>query len=136
MDLQSSLRIASAGMKVQSARMRVTSENLANAQSTAQEPGGDAYHRKTIEFNQQLNRELGIETVAIKRYGQDKSDQPMRFEPDHPAADGDGFVKYPNVTPLLELMDMREAQRSYEANLTAMRQARGMLQQMLDQLRS
>lgn len=136
MDLHASIKIASAGMKVQSARMRVTSENLANAQSTAQEAGGEAYRRKTIEFDQELNRELGVETVAIKRYDVDKSEQPKRFEPDHPAADADGFVSYPNVNPLLELMDMREAQRSYEANLTAMRQARGMLQRMLEQLRS
>lgn len=136
MDLQDSIKIAGAGLKVQSARMRVTSENLANAQSTAQEPGGEAYRRKTIEFDQKLNRELGLELVTVKRYGVDRAEQPKRFEPEHPAADIDGFVAYPNVNPLLELMDMREAQRSYEANLSAMRQARSMLQRMLEQLRS
>lgn len=135
MDLHASIKIAAAGMQVQSARMRVTSENLANAQSTAQEPGGEAYRRKTIEFDQHLNRQTGLETVGVKRYGIDRSEQPKRFEPDHPAADVDGFVAYPNVNPLLELMDMREAQRSFEANLTAMGQARGMLQRMIEQLR-
>ena len=136
MDLQTSLKIAAAGMKVQSSRMRVTSENLANAQSTGQQPGAEAYRRKTIEFDQRLDRELGIELVSVKRYGIDRSDLPKRFEPAHPAADADGFVSYPNVNPLLELMDMREAQRTYEANLTAMKQARGMLQRMLDLLRT
>ena len=135
MDLQSSIKIAGAGMQVQSARMRVTSENLANAQATAHEPGGDAYRRKTIEFDQELDRRLGIELVRIKKYGIDNSEQPLRYEPEHPAADEQGFVKYPNVNTLLELMDMREAQRSYEANLTAMRQARTMLERMIEQLR-
>lgn len=135
MDLAASLKIAAAGMKVQSARMRVTSENLANAQSTANEPGGEAYRRKTIQFEETLDRELGINLVDVKRYGIDRSDLPKRFEPAHRAADENGFVSYPNVNPILELMDMREAQRSFEANLTAMRQARGMLQRMLDVLR-
>lgn len=135
MDLHSSIKIAGAGMRVQSARMRVTAENLANAQATAQTPGGDAYRRKTIEFDQELDRELGINLVDIKRYGLDRSEQPQRYEPEHPAANDEGLVKYPNVNPLLELMDMREAQRSYEANMTAMRQARTMLERMIEQLR-
>ena len=130
------MRIAAAGMKVQSARMRVTSENLANAQSTATEPGGDAYRRKTISFTNRLERALGAELVEIERYGRDASALPLRYEPTHPAADETGHVSYPNVNPLIEIMDMREAQRSYEANLSTMRQARGMLQRMLEVLRA
>ncbi|MCB1972859.1 MAG: flagellar basal body rod protein FlgC, partial [Geminicoccaceae bacterium] len=86
MDLETSMRIAAAGMKVQSARMRVTSENLANAQSTATEPGGDAYRRKTISFTNRLERALGAELVEIERYGRDASALPLRYEPTHPAA--------------------------------------------------
>ncbi|MCB1970060.1 MAG: flagellar basal body rod protein FlgC [Geminicoccaceae bacterium] len=134
-DLETSMRIAAAGMKVQSARLRVSSENLANAQSTAIEPGGEAYRRKTIEFGNQLDRELGVELVEVAAYGVDSSEQPKEFDPDNRAADADGYVALPNVNPLTELMDMREAQRSYEANLGAMKQARSMLMKMIDILR-
>jgi flagellar basal-body rod protein FlgC len=135
MNLETSLKIAAAGMQVQSARLRVTSENLANAQSTAQEPGADPYRRKTISFANALDRATGADLVQVRRYGEDRSPFEMRFEPSHPAADEAGYVKYPNVSPLVELMDMREAQRSFEANLTAMQQAKGMLQRTLDLLR-
>ena len=135
MDLQTSLKIAASGMTAQSARLRVASENLANAQSTATEPGGEAYRRKTIHFENSFDRALGVHLVEVDRYGTDGSEQPKRHEPDHPAADADGNVAYPNVNTLAELMDMREAQRSFEANLGAMRQARGMLQRMIDLLR-
>jgi flagellar basal-body rod protein FlgC len=135
MDLESSMRIAAAGMKAQSARLRVTAENLANAESTSRTPGGDPYRRKTISFANRLDRELGADLVEIDRYDTDRSAFPMRFEPGHPAADAKGYVKEPNVNPLVEMMDMREAQRSYEANLNAQQQARAMLQKTLDLLR-
>lgn len=135
MDLERSMRVAAAGMKVQSARLRVTAENLANAESTASTPGGDPYRRKTVSFASRLDRELGTELVDVKRYGVDRSAFPMRYDPGHPAADERGYVKEPNVNPLVEMMDMREAQRSYEANLNAQQQARAMLQKTLDLLR-
>ena len=135
MNLETSLKIAAAGMHAQSARLRVTSENLANAQSTAQAPGADPYRRKTISFANVLDRATGAELVEVRRYGVDRAPFDMRFEPSHPAADARGYVAYPNVSPLVELMDMREAQRSFEANLTAMQQAKGMLQRTLDLLR-
>jgi len=135
MNLETSLKIAAAGMHAQSARLRVTSENLANAQSTGQAPGADPYRRKTISFANVLDRATGAELVEVRRYGVDRSPFELRFEPSHPAADADGYVAYPNVSPLIELMDMREAQRSFEANLTAMQQARDMLQRTLDLLR-
>lgn len=135
MNLETSLKIAAAGMHAQSARLRVTSENLANAQSTALTPGGDPYRRKTISFANALDRASGAELVQVRRYGQDRAPFDLRFEPSHPAANEAGYVSYPNVNPLVELMDMREAQRSFEANLTAMQQARGMLQKTLDLLR-
>ena len=135
MNLETSLKIAAAGMHVQAARLRVTAENLANAQSTAQQPGDDPYRRKTISFANVLDRATGAELVQVRRYGQDRAPFELRFEPSHPAANEAGYVSYPNVNPLIELMDMREAQRSFEANLTAMQQARGMLQRTLDLLR-
>lgn len=135
MDLESSMRIAASGMKAQSARLRVTAENLANAESTSRTPGGDPYRRKTISFAERLDRQLGVELVEVDRFGVDGSAFPMRYEPGHPAADDKGYVKEPNVNPLVEMMDMREAQRSYEANLNAQQQARAMLQKTLDLLR-
>ena len=135
MNLETSLKIAAAGMQVQSARLRVTSENLANAQSTAQEPGADPYRRKTISFANALDRATGAELVQVRRYGEDRSPFEMRFEPSHPAANEAGYVKYPNVSPLVELMDMREAQRSYEANLNAITLTRNLVKQTLDLLR-
>lgn len=135
MNLETSLRIAAAGMHAQSARLRVTAENLANAQSTAQEPGADPYRRKTISFGNVLDRATGAQLVQVRRYGQDSAPFEERFEPSHPAASAAGYVRYPNVNPLVELMDMREAQRSFEANLTAMQQASGMLKRTLDLLR-
>lgn len=135
MDLERSMRIAAAGMKAQSARLRVTAENLANAESTSRTPGGDPYRRKTISFAERLDRQLGAELVEVARYGVDNSAFPLRYDPSHPAADEKGYVKEPNVNPLVEMMDMREAQRSYEANLSAQQQARAMLQKTLDLLR-
>ncbi len=135
MDLGTAMRIASSGMKAQSARLRVTAENLANVESTAQAPGGDPYRRKTITFAGRRDRELGAELVDVKRYGVDRSDFELRHEPGHPAADAAGYVKYPNVNTFVELMDMREAQRSYEANLNALGLARSLQQKTIDLLR-
>lgn len=135
MDLDVAMRVASAGMKLQAARLRVVSENLANAESTAARPGGEPYRRKTLEVVGLRDRETGALFATVRRYGVDRGDLPVRFLPGHPAADATGYVRYPNVNPLIELMDMREAQRSYEANLNAMQMARSMLQRTLDILR-
>ena len=135
MDLGTAMRIASSGMKAQSARLRVTAENLANVESTAQAPGGDPYRRKTITFAGKRDRELGAELVDVKSYGLDRGDFELRYEPGHPAADTAGYVKYPNVNAFIELMDMREAQRSYEANLSALGVARSLQQKTIDLLR-
>ncbi|MFO1035770.1 MAG: flagellar basal body rod protein FlgC [Geminicoccaceae bacterium] len=135
MDLNIAMRLAASGMKVQSARLRVTAENLANAESTGSSPGADPYRRKTISFGSVADRDLGAKLVDVTRYGEDQSDFEMRHEPGHPAADANGYVKYPNVEPLAELSDMREAQRSYEANLKSMELARSMLTRTLDLLR-
>ena len=134
-DLISSLKISAAGMKVQGTRLRVISENLANAGSLPTGPGKSPYRRKNIQFQNVLNRELGLNLVKVKKIGVDKSEFNRRFDPGHPAADEKGYVQTPNVKTLIEVMDMREAQRSYEANLTAIRTARSMMRRTIDLLR-
>jgi flagellar basal-body rod protein FlgC len=135
MDLMESLMISAAGMRAQGQRLRVVAENLANADSVAEVPGGDPYRRKTISFKNQLDRELGMETVQVSKVGEDPSDFRMKYDPGNPAADTKGYVKLPNVNSLIEMTDMREAQRSYEANLRAIEVARSMLQRTIDLIR-
>jgi flagellar basal-body rod protein FlgC len=135
MDLMESLMISAAGMKVQGERLRVVAENLANADSVAEGPGGDPYRRKVITFRNALDKELGLDTVQVSKVGVDQSDFRVKYEPGNPAADAKGYVKLPNVNSLIEMTDMREAQRSYEANLRAIEVARNMLQRTIDLIR-
>ena len=135
MDLNDSLMIAAAGMRVQGERLRVISENLANADSVSETPGGDPYRRKTISFKNALNKELGLETVQVSKIGKDQSDFRKKYDPGNPAPDKSGYVTLPNVNTLVELTDMREAERSYEANLKTIEASRTMLQRTIDILR-
>lgn len=135
MDLMNSMKISASGMKVQGVRLRVIAENIANADSTAQTPGGQPYRRKMVTFANELDRALGAELVHIKGVTQDRSDFARRYEPGHPAADDEGYVLVANVNSLIEMSDMREAQRSYEANLKVVQASRAMLQQTVDLLR-
>jgi flagellar basal-body rod protein FlgC len=130
------MSIAASGLRAQAGRMRVISENLANADSTPTKPGADPYRRKLPTFVSQFDRELGITTVGLGRTETDKSDFRLKYEPGHPAADANGNVKYPNVNSLVELSDMREAQRSYEANVNLITATRRMLQRTLDILKA
>lgn len=134
-DLYKTLRISSAGMKVQGARLRVVSENIANAESLPQVPGQNPYRRKVITFKNVLDRQLGLDTVRVDKIQPDRSEFQKRFDPSHPAADEDGYVLVPNVSTLIEMMDMREAQRSYEANLNVIKSSKAMLSQTIDILR-
>ncbi len=135
MKLEDAVAIASAGMRAQSARVRVASENLANADSLATTPGDAPYRRRTVSFREALDREQGLRLVDVHRYGVDRRPFDKRFDPGHPGADDAGYVLLPNVKPLVELMDMREAQRSYEANLNAVSLTRSMVNQTLDLLK-
>jgi flagellar basal-body rod protein FlgC len=135
MDLMDSLAISAAGMRVQGERLRVISENIANADSVSEVPGGDPYRRKTITFQNALDREAGLDLVKVKKVGLDPSEFTRKYDPNNPAADRSGYVKLPNVNALIEMSDMREAQRSYEANLKVVEVARGMLQRTIDILR-
>jgi len=135
MDLMESLMISAAGMRVQGERLRVISENIANVDSVSEVPGGDPYRRKTITFQNALDRELGTNLVKVKKVGLDPSEFTRKYDPSNPAADKAGYVKLPNVNALIEMNDMREAQRSYEANLKVIEVSRGMLQRTIDLLR-
>jgi flagellar basal-body rod protein FlgC len=134
--LSASLKISASGLEAQSARLRVVSENLANARSTGDTPGADPYRRKTISFTDELDRAAGVSTVEIKKIGVDRSDFLTEYDPGNPAADANGVVKTPNVNILVEMADMREANRSYEANLQSIRQARDLISSTIDLLRS
>ncbi len=135
MDLSKTLHIASAGMQAQGTRLRLIAENLANTDSVGQRPGDDPYRRQTIHFENALNRELGINQVKVSRLDHDQSDFGRKFEPGHPAADEEGYILTPNVNGLIEMADMREAQRSYESNLKIIESSRDMLQQTVGILR-
>ena len=136
MDFLKSMAIAASGLKAQSGRMRVIAENIANADSTAQRAGGTPYRRKIATFRTEVDRALEAQTVGMGRVQFDQSDFRTKYEPGHPAADRNGYVKYPNVNPLVEMTDMREAQRSYEANLNVIGATRRMIQRTLDLLKA
>lgn len=134
-DLSSSSEIAAKGMKAQATRLRAISENLANADSTAEVPGGEPYRRKLVTFRNQLDRELEADTVKVKRIYNDKSKLPSKYDPTHSGANVQGYVLTPNVNPLIEMMDMREAQRSYEANMNVITTSRQMVAKTLELLK-
>ncbi|CAA7612789.1 flagellar basal body rod protein FlgC [Magnetospirillum sp. UT-4] len=134
-ELRKSSKIAIAAMKAQSERLRVISENLANVDSLAQTPDGSPYRRKVVTFKSELDRATGLETVKVAKVGPDRSEFLRRYEPNHPAADRDGYVLAPNVNPLIEMMDLREAQRSYEANMAVITSSRAMMSRTIEMLR-
>ena len=134
-DLMKSIVVSSSGMRVQGERMRVIAENMANAESLAQKPGGSPYRRKVLTFRNVLSRELDVDLVRIGQRTFDRSAFGKKLDPGHPAADGDGYVLQTNVSGLIEFMDMREAQRSYEANLNVINTAKGMMMRTIDILR-
>lgn len=129
--LVQSLHVSASGMKVQGDRMRVIAENIANAETTGQSAGSDPYRRKTISFKTVFDKEIGAEVVKIHKYGEDDSSFNARFMPGHPAANAEGYVLMPNVKSTMEVVDMRQAQRSYEANLSAVETSKRMLAKTL-----
>jgi flagellar basal-body rod protein FlgC len=130
-DFLKSLAIAASGLRAQAGRMRVISENIANADSTASQPGVDPYRRKIATFKSEVDRALDSNVVALGRVVTDRSDFRQKLEPGNPAADANGYVRYPNVNPMIEMTDMRDAQRSYEANLNVITATRRMIQRTI-----
>jgi flagellar basal-body rod protein FlgC len=135
-DFLRSMGIATSGLRAQAGRMRVISENIANADSTAPTAGGDPYRRKVPTFSTALDRALDAQVVSLGKIRTDQSDFRVKYEPSNPAADASGNVKYPNVNTLIEMTDMRDAQRSYEANLNIISATRRMIQRTLDILKA
>jgi len=135
-DFARSMGIATSGLRAQAGRMRVISENIANADSTAQSAGGDPYRRKVPTFSSALDRTLDANTVTLGKIRPDPSAFRVKHDPGNPAADAAGNVKFPNVNPLIEMTDMRDAQRSYEANLNIISATRRMIQRTLDILKA
>jgi flagellar basal-body rod protein FlgC len=136
MDFLKSMGIAASGLRAQAGRMRVISENIANADSTASAAGGDPYRRKIPTFTSEVDRALDARVLKMGRVSQDQSQFKFKYDPSHPAADANGNVKFPNVNSLVEMTDLREAQRSYEANLNIVTATRRMIQRTLDILRA
>jgi flagellar basal-body rod protein FlgC len=136
MDFLKSIALAASGLRAQAGRMRVIAENIANAESTAPNAGGDPYRRKIPTFSAEVDRALEQKVVTMGRVRTDPSDFRSKYEPGHPSADANGYVKYPNVNTTVEMTDMREAQRSYEANLNVIGATRRMIQRTIDILRA
>ena len=130
--LESSVQIAGSGLRAQSMRLRVVAENLANAQSTGGTAGADPYQRKTVTFDSELDRASGASLVQVKSIGLDKAPFRTEYDPGNPAADGKGYVKLSNVNMITEMADMREANRSYEANLQIVKQTRDLFSMTID----
>ncbi len=128
-------RISASGMKAQGTRLRVISENIANAESLPTSPGDEPYRRKLVTFKNELDRRMGLDTVAVDKIRPDTSEFDKQFNPNHPAADEDGYVLVPNVNTLVAMTDMSEAQRSYEANLSVIKASKTMLSATIDILR-
>ena len=135
MDLMESMLISASGMKAQGKRLRVIAENIANSDSVGRIEGEDPYRRRVVTFRSVLDRDLGIKRVSIDKIMASSGEFARKYDPSHPAADEDGYLKLPNVKPLVEMMDMREAQRSYEANISVIEATKRMLIRTIDLLR-
>ena len=135
MDMDKALMISARGMDAQSSRLTVIAQNLANQDTTGSTPGARPYQRKTVSFANTMDRSLGEETVGVKNVGVDHSDFPLKYDPSNPAANPQGYVQTPNVNSFVEVMDMREAQRSYNANVSVMEVTRGMLTRTIEMLK-
>lgn len=136
MDFSDIIGISASGMRSQAQRLQIASENLANSETTGSTPGSDPYRRKTITFKEQIDQTTGVANVKVKEIGHDRSEFRMHYDPNHPAANAQGYVKMPNVNPLIEIMDSHDAQHAYEANLNTMQIARSMLTRSINLMKS
>lgn len=135
MDLKDTMMVSGAGMRAQGQRLKVIAENIANADSTSQTPGGEPYRRKVVTFKNTLDRQMGADMVRVNKINTDNSDFQLKYDPTHPAANADGYVMKPNVNSIIEVADMREAQRAYEANLNMIEVTKSMLGRTIGLLR-
>ena len=135
MEIAQALALSARGMDVQTTRLRTIAENLANQDTTGSSPGAEPYRRKLITFENRMDHALGTEAVRVRSIAQDRGELPRRYDPSHPAADTAGYVRTPNVNSFVEVMDMREAQRAYSANLNVMEVTRSMLTRTIELLK-
>ncbi len=135
MDLDKALAISASGMSAQGTRLRVIAENLANQDTTGAAPGATPYRRKTVTFADRVDTAAGTQLVEVAGIGADPSAFPLHYDPSNPAANAQGYVKLPNVNSFVEMMDMREAERSYDANVSVMQATRSMLTRTIDLLK-
>ena len=133
--LQKSIEIAMQGNNIQSERLKIVAENLANEYSTSAKPGGDPYRRKIMFVDNKYDKKKKTHLLRVKKYSEDKSDFEIKYDPTHPSANADGYVKMPNVRKMIELADASEAQRAYEANLGVVEMSRSMIQKSLEAIR-
>ena len=134
MNVMDAMQISASGMKAQGDRLRVTAQNIANADTAANTPNDLPYQRKTVIFENVLDRAKGVEKVKVDRIVEDEGEFRLKYQPSHPGADENGYIKLPKINTLVETMDMREAQRSYEANLGMVRISKDMLGKTIDLL--
>tara|TARA_R110002110_G_scaffold284986_1_gene499051 strand:+ start:28250 stop:28660 length:411 start_codon:yes stop_codon:yes gene_type:complete len=133
-ELNKAMQIAASGMLAQNVRVRIIAQNIANVDSLASSPNELPYQRQTVSFRNVFDRELGTSKVEVHDIGVDNSEFSRRFEPGHPAADDTGYVLLPNVKAMIEMVDLRAAQRSYQANLRVVDVARTMVSRTLELL--
>lgn len=131
MDISSTLNISASGLAAQGNRLQIIAQNLANADSTGTTPGSDPYQRRTISFQNQVDSQTGAELVGVAEVGHDTTPFPLKYDPSNPAANAQGYVKLPNVNSFVELMDMQQAERSYDADLSVMQMTRSMVSRTL-----
>ena len=134
-NLMVSADIAASGMRAQAERLKVIAQNMANADSVSTTPGGEPYRRQVVNFQNYVDQETGAQMVRVNKVVTDQSPFEKQYAPNHPGADKNGYISLPNVNPLIEMMDMKEAQRAYDANLNMVKTAREMNSSVLDILK-
>jgi flagellar basal-body rod protein FlgC len=134
--IEAAINVATSGLEAHSTRMRVISENLANSESTGSTPGANPYTRKTVTFTDEMDQATGVDMVKVGSIGYDRSPYRVEYDPGNPAADANGFIKLPNVNLITEMADMREANRSYSANIQVVKQARELYTMTVDLMRN
>lgn len=135
MEISKSIDIAASGLAAQTARLKIISQNIANADSVSQTPGGAPYQRKTISFKNVLDRQSGVEKVQVSSIGTDSTPFTRKYDPTSSGAGADGYVQMPNVNTLVEITDMKEAKNAYQANLGVIDMSKSMISQTLDLLK-
>jgi len=133
--LESALDTSASGMRSQSERMKIVTENIANADTIGINPNDDPYRRKTIYFQEVKDPYSQTKLVTVRKVARDNSDFKLAYQPNHPAANADGYIKTPNVDKNLEAMDLKESQRSYEANVSAIENTKQIMERTLDLMR-